>query len=1640
MKLRKFVMVFLFAMFIAEMFSMVSEAAGANIASGVIDEEYGQITWVIDSEGHLTVTGTGDVSESDYHYRCPWYSYSEEIKSAEIDVTGMTNATALFADCTNMVSVDLSKFETENITDMSSMFYGCKSLTELDISNFETENVTTMRCMFYGCKSLIELDVSNLKTANATDMYGMFEGCESLSKLDVSNFETSNVIDMGYMFSNCESLAELNLSEFDTGNVTNTECMFFECESLIKLDVSNFKTNNLTNLNSMFRGCSALIDLNLSSFETIHITSLWTMFYECFSLKKLDISNFDIGNVTEAHAMFEGCNSLEEINAPKNCQLSIELPGTSQFYQWTQEDGTIISELPMGNTESILLVKNHMGEWTETPTATLIREDGIVTGVKFRNNDHEYVSMYYGLATKAQIREGGWCSNLTGMSGGSAITVRLEELFAGEQVEKEAYYIIAYAQNNMDDRSPLVVIEEYPITVEETVTEDAVEYQSGDITDSLFFVDNSKEEYIYAEVTLQVTYEYGYSGESICKLPKKNGIFFLDKEFCDENYAEWSVESVVFYKMDVKTSTCKIVKENYSLLVEGETYEEVRTEKPMITLEKNNKGIVNGISVQNNDEEHSYVYYGLATKEQIESGKISCNSGVGLENSGTVKVSLKDVIENDVLKAGEYYFVGYTEAEDKVRSELTILENYPIRITTTSVDDSLEYQMGSITGNKYFKGKSEEEYDSAKITLQITDEFGNTWNADSNLSSARNLFYFNDDWYDYQYQNWAISKATFHKINMTDTKCEVECITYTSIKSAGTLDEKKGVISEEYGQIVWQIDNNGKLTVAGIGDISLSEDYDRMPWNMFIEEIVSAKINVSDMTNASYLFSGCENMTSVDLRGFDTSKVTNMSNMFGGCESLTKLDVSGFDTSQVADMSYMFYDCESLTKLDVSGFDTSQVTDMSHMFNYCENVTELDVSEFDTSQVTDMTRMFGGCHELADFDVSGFDTSNVTSMREMFGWCYNIKQLDLSKFVTSKCQDFTMFLYMCESLTELDVSGFDTTNAVSMEGMFDDCESLTELDVSGFDTSQVTDMNCMFCGCSSLDELDVSNFDTSQVTDMSYMFKRCENLATLDLSTFDMSKVTDVEEMLFKCDSLTKIKTPKNCAKLITLPGDTWYMAENKSIEILPKNLSYSMTLTKNKTPDVVNIIPGDTDNEIIGSGVVNEGYGNIIWEIDQQGKLSVRGTGNVNAEAEEYTTPWAEHRTEFITAEIDIQGMTNASFMFFENTSLKKIDDSKFDTSNITNMHFMFGDCTQLSKLDISHWDTAKVVDMTDMFFGCESLERINMSGLDTRNVTAMAGMFGSCDLLKNVNLEGIDTSNVTDMGSMFWYCEELEYLDLSGFDMRNVTDADDMFYECGSLEQIEAPLNCSVEVELPTTSEDDKWYLPDGTVITHLPQGLTESITIMKNQIPEAETPEETTKSVTEVFYDLSAGSWYLDAVQYVYDHGIMSGSNELFNPTGNITRAQVVATLYKLEGSPKVTDFSALYEMYDVRSGQWYTDAVCWAYSAGVANGNSTTKMFNLSNPVTRQQLATFFYNYAEYKGFDTETRKDISDMVGADQVASYALDTMQWAVGTGLISGSATKVNGATVYDLKPTGTATRAQVAAILQRFCENYHI
>lgn len=185
------------------------------------------------------------------------------------------------------------------------------------------------------------------------------------------------------------------------------------------------------------------------------------------------------------------------------------------------------------------------------------------------------------------------------------------------------------------------------------------------------------------------------------------------------------------------------------------------------------------------------------------------------------------------------------------------------------------------------------------------------------------------------------------------------------------------------------------------------------------------------------------------------------------------------------------------------------------------------------------------------------------------------------------------------------------------------------------------------------------------------------------------------------------------------------------------------------------------------------------------------------------------------------------------------------------------------------------------------------------------------------------------------------------------------------------------------------------------------------------QSQTPQTT-------FMDVPASAWYYDAVEYVYENGLMSGvSGGWFAPNDTLTRAMLVQTLYAMEGRPAAASAG----FADVASGDWYASAVNWAAANGVVSGVSETG-FGPNNALTREQLALILYRFAQYKGYDVTGTSNLAAYADGSSVSGWAAEAMGWAVDAGLISG----VGG---NQIAPTGTASRAQVAQILMNFCEN---
>lgn len=208
---------------------------------------------------------------------------------------------------------------------------------------------------------------------------------------------------------------------------------------------------------------------------------------------------------------------------------------------------------------------------------------------------------------------------------------------------------------------------------------------------------------------------------------------------------------------------------------------------------------------------------------------------------------------------------------------------------------------------------------------------------------------------------------------------------------------------------------------------------------------------------------------------------------------------------------------------------------------------------------------------------------------------------------------------------------------------------------------------------------------------------------------------------------------------------------------------------------------------------------------------------------------------------------------------------------------------------------------------------------------------------------------------------------------------------------------------------------------------KGLTKKITSVKLDANTTVYAKWTEAPVSGLpFGDVKSADWFYNDVKYVYEKGMMAGTAaDVFAPNATTTRAMIVTILYRLEGSPAVTGTSAF---VDVPAGQWYTDAVNWAAANQIVKGTSATT-FAPNDSITREQMAAILYRYAQYKGYDVTKKADLSGYSDNSQVSAYAKDALAWA-------NAAKLINGVTNTTLAPQGNATRAQVSAILHRFCD----
>lgn len=293
-------------------------------------------------------------------------------------------------------------------------------------------------------------------------------------------------------------------------------------------------------------------------------------------------------------------------------------------------------------------------------------------------------------------------------------------------------------------------------------------------------------------------------------------------------------------------------------------------------------------------------------------------------------------------------------------------------------------------------------------------------------------------------------------------------------------------------------------------------------------------VSTSDVTNMYNLFYICEALQAeafAQAENWDVSNVSDMSGMFRGCDLLTEVDLSNWNTASLKDIRFMFMGDEALVSVDVSGWDTSKITNMSSLFANCKALTTIQgLSGWTAEHVTTMDSMFHTCESLTEIDLSGFRFEDLTSLKSVFTNCYALEKIEgLSNWNTGKVTDMSSLFFNCYALTELDLPNFVRSSVKNLSSMFNSCKALTKLTgTDSWDTSNVTNMNKLFSECEAMPAFDLSGWDVSKVTDMSSLFQGCSSAKEITVTGWTVKAGTKTTYMFVRCGALERIYTDRD--------------------------------------------------------------------------------------------------------------------------------------------------------------------------------------------------------------------------------------------------------------------------------------------------------------------------------------------------------------------------------------------------------------------------------------------------------------------------------------------------------------------------------
>ena len=550
-------------------------------------------------------------------------------------------------------------------------------------------------------------------------------------------------------------------------------------------------------------------------------------------------------------------------------------------------------------------------------------------------------------------------------------------------------------------------------------------------------------------------------------------------------------------------------------------------------------------------------------------------------------------------------------------------------------------------------------------------------------------------------------------------------------------------------------------------------------------------LDTSNVTDMGSMFYGCSGLTSLDVSNLDTSNVTNMGGifsggvgMFEGCSSLTSLDISNLDTSNVTNMCNMFSGCSGLTSLDVSNLDTSNVTDMGSMFSGCSSLKSLNMSGWNANKVGHLYRIFLGCSSLVNLDMSRSDFGNVTplyhaaSLDELFTDCSSLKNVNMSGTNFGSLTDMSYMFSGLDNLVCVNMSKANLGNVTNMAYMFMGCNSLIDVNMDDCDMCSVTDMMCMFKGCSNLSDINMSSCKMGNVIRTTQMFDGCSSLQNVDIRGSDMSSVTQMNYMFCNCSSLTNIDFVGSWDIGGVTSANTAGMFDN-CIGIISINLSEwnmnSVTSMEGMFRNCTNLKSVDMSS----------------WNMS--------GAASMNGMFE-----GCENLASVNMREAKLENVVSINWMFRSCSNLKNVNMSGIDLGSASSANELFARCSNLEDIDMSGADFGSLT-YGLWFTDCCNLINVNMNGVNLKSLTSAWAMFENCKNLVCVDMGDVNLESATSIDDMFNGCSNLTSVDMGGCNMSCVSIASAVFRDCLQLDHIVSPKGIGTFISLPYSFCDE-------------------------------------------------------------------------------------------------------------------------------------------------------------------------------------------------------------------------------------------